>query len=256
MSPSNSNKLKLLCLFILALSFGGGLYFITVNHSTATVLIESEESKTKELTSVFNQIKWTTTKTKDIWMMNQSHFGAHPDSTKWERLAIVIDKTKSPKVARFYQLEPGPLVWSEDLPKHRKPFRASCFTCHSNGPRAIRPVPRSSLASLTPQEKIKIFAWNLRIKSYGRIHYDKSHDEEDVKLDPPFHLSVPRENVALKVGTCILCHKEDGLFARGSLVHQQAWLIQRMVDKGHMPPPGFALSEEEKHQLKDFLRGF
>jgi hypothetical protein len=152
MLTNQSFKLIFSITIIVALSLGGGLYKFFQFHSTATILIESEESKTKELTSVFNQIKWTTTPKRDIWMMNQSHYGTHASNARWERLAIVVDKTKSPPTARFYQLDPGPLVWSDDLPNHRSPFRVSCFNCHSNGPRAIRPLQGSVDADLSWME--------------------------------------------------------------------------------------------------------
>lgn len=237
---------------LLAFSFtGGGLYY-----SRQEILIESEESKTKNLTSVFNKIKWISLPNQDIWMMNQSHYGVHATKDQWERLAIVIDKTKKPMTAKFYQLEPGPLEWSEDLKNKRTPYRASCFICHSNGPRAIRPVSKSQEVNLSYKEKMRLVFWNLRIKTYGRIDYDKSHDQEDLSLETPFHLEGKSENAVLKVKTCTLCHKEDGFFARGVLRRQQTGTINSLVNNGHMPPPGFFLSPKEKRELKDFMRGF
>lgn len=248
------SKIKYLILLVTC-SLGAGLYFNSTQ-SSATILIESEESKTKDLTAVFNKIKWISTSDKDIWMMNQSHYGISAKAELWDRLAIVIDKTKTPKIARFYQLSPGPLEWSEDLINHRTPYRASCFICHSNGPRAIRPAPKSVEAQLSLQEKIKLFAWNLRIKTYGRIRYDKIHDQEDITLNPPFHFSTKNENDELKVATCVRCHNAEGRFSRGALVRQQAGTIERLVESGYMPPPGFKMSVSEKRKLRDFLRGF
>ena len=233
---------------------GGGLWLWA--HSAKSVIIESEESKNPELKSVFNEIKWIPGKDKDVWMMNQSHFGRHPGQEKWERLAIVIDKTQSPKTARFYQLPPGPLEWNEDLIQQRVTYRASCFICHNNGPRAIRPLDSSELAALSWSEKVKTALWNFRIKTYGRIHFDKLHDKEDPKLSVPFRYHGSPHEDELKVPVCLHCHKEEGPFARGVLRRQQVGTIAHMVQAGHMPPPGFWMNAREKKQLDLFLNGF
>ncbi len=249
-----SNKVIIL---ILTLSFGLFLgesltYFNFLSHQI--IFIESEESKTKELTSVFNQIKWISSKEKDIWMMNQSHFGENPEIKKWERLAIVIDKTKKPLVAKFYQLKPGPLEWNDSLPNSQVSFRASCFTCHSNGPRAIRPNPNESKIQMTNTQNLQVLLMNLRIKSYGRIHFDKSHSL--AKVSPPFLYQGPGELDELNVKTCNRCHNEDGFISRGALSRQQSGTIKFMLTKGHMPPTGFNLTKLERKQINDFIRGF
>lgn len=249
-------SIKYVIILIAFLLGGSFLFHRSTSWSTSTILIESEESKNSELKSVFNQIKWISTPKKDIWMMNQSHYGVKPLKDKWERLAIVIDKTSSPMTARYYQISPGPLEWNDSLIMERTTYRASCFTCHSNGPRAIRPVDSSSEAPLSLVNKLKIVAWNLRIKTYGRIHYDKTHEQEDLKLIPPFRHTGPRELDKLKVASCTHCHKESGFFSRGALVRQQSGTIEHMVTNGHMPPPGFSISKEDKIKLRDFLRGF
>lgn len=218
------------------------------------LFIESLESKTSSDSSVFNKIKWFRFKDIDVWMMNQSHHGAGADAKHWERLAIVIDKTQSPMRARFYQLEAGPLVWSEHFKE--KPFRVSCFMCHNNGPRAIRPNNDSSVMELSLRDQIKIFYWNLRMKSYGRIMASAVHDEQDKILKTPFRYQSPYENEALKVSTCMQCHKEEGFMARGLLRRQQWPTIAFMLESGQMPPSGFKLSGHEKKELDKFLQGF
>jgi hypothetical protein len=250
------SKIKFLLLFG-AFSFGGGLFYLSfIPFNSSLNIFESEESKALDLRPVYNKILWISTPSRDIWMMNQSHFGMNAHSKQWERLAIIIDKTTSLKTARFYQFTPGPLEWNENLINQRRPYRASCFTCHSNGPRAVRPQFSSPSAPLAITDKIKISLWNLRIKTYGRIRYDESHNKEDVALVPPFHFEGHGENDELKIATCIKCHREEGFLARGTLVRQHAGTIQRMVKNGHMPPTGFSLSKSEKKQLKDFLHGF
>jgi len=89
------------------------LGFLVVNYfDDQEVFIESQESKTTNGLPVYNKIKWISKKDKDIWMMNQSHHGSTVDKSKWDRIAIVINKKSTPKTVRFYQLEPGPLLWT------------------------------------------------------------------------------------------------------------------------------------------------
>lgn len=218
------------------------------------VFIASKESKTISGNPVFNKITWFSGKEKDIWMMNQSHHGARVSEDKWDRLAIVIEKTKSPKVAKFYQFKSGPLKWEEKL--EEAPFKVSCFICHPNGPRVIRPNYDSPLDPTTIKDRLKVFFWNLKIKSYGRVIPHKSHTTNDKRLKPPFRWSSKYENEVLKIASCIQCHKEQGFLARGVLTRQNIPTIKFMLAAGKMPPFGFALSNEEKHQLKEFIQGF
>ncbi|WP_413290312.1 hypothetical protein [Bdellovibrio sp. HCB337] len=233
---------------------GAGLWLYA--HTPGSIVIESEESKNKDLEPVYNEIKWIPGKTKDVWMMKQSHAGRNASPHQWERLAIVIDKTATPKTARYYQFAPGPLEWSEDLLKERVEYRVSCFICHNNGPRGIRPVSDSPLAGMSWNEKLKIGLWNLRIKTYGRILFDKTHDEEDASLNVHFRWHGDPHNDLLKVPVCQKCHNEDGFLSRGSLRRQQIGTIEHLVAKGHMPPTGFQMTVQEKKQLQDFIRGF
>lgn len=238
----------------MGLSLMGGL--LPLMSDSGAIFIESAESKNAEMKSVFNEIRWIPGINQDVWMMNQSHFGRHPKASQWERLAIVIDKTHSPPVAKYYQLAAGPLVWEESLLQKQTPYRASCFICHNNGPRALRPLNESAEARLSFVDRAKIQFWNLRIKTYGRIHYDKSHDQQDGSLAVPFSFHTPEDQAELKVKTCVICHQEQGLFARGALQRQQTGTIRSMVARGQMPPPGFSLSKREEQDLEAFLMGF
>jgi hypothetical protein len=218
------------------------------------VTLESRESKTSDGGPVFNKIKWFQFRDKDVWMMNQSHHGSADGSNAWDRLAIVVDKTKNPKTARFYQFEPGVLQWSENL-KERS-FSVSCFMCHNNGPRSIRPNYESSFAPMSTQDRLRISYWNLRIKSYGRVIANSVHDDRDKTLLPPFRYRSTYENEPLKVATCINCHKEEGFLARGILRRQQMPTIKFMVESGQMPPFGFWLSNSERREIELFFKGF
>jgi hypothetical protein len=242
-------KLILIIFILTGLTLTAGLFFV---FNSEEVLFESKESKTMDLGAVYNKIKWVSSKDQDVWMMNQSHHGVEAEKNKWERIAIVIDKTKTPYQASYYQFEPGSLDWNPDLIKNRKTYRASCFLCHNNGPRAIRPQEQS----VSIKDKIIIAAWNLRIKTYGRVVYNPIHDQEDKKAEVVFRHHMKGDNDRLKVKSCMVCHKESGFLSRGLLSRQQRGTIKHLVENNQMPPAGFSLTENDKKELRNFLRGF
>jgi hypothetical protein len=227
---------------------------VAVINDDQEVILESQESKTVLGGPVFNKIKWFKYPDKDVWMMNQSHHGSQVSANGWDRLAIVVDKTKSSKTARFYQLEPGPLEWKDNPPE--KAFKVSCFMCHNNGPRVIRPNYDSPFDPTDLKDKVKIGYWNLQIKLYGRVLTDEIHDQGDIAASPPFRFRGDYENEPVKVATCVKCHKETGFFARGLLSRQQMPTIKFMLETGQMPPLGFSMSSNEKKELELFLDGF
>lgn len=215
------------------------------------ILIQSLESRTLENKPVYNKIKYFRQAGKEIWMMNQSHFGLKASPDQWERLAIVVDENKK---ASFYQLPPGDLVWSEELIQKQKNYRVSCFMCHNNGPRAIRPELNGLKVSWADQ--VKILFYNLKIKSYGRVTESDEMKTADDKRKIPFRHRTDFDNEALTIETCMKCHKEEGLFVRGALSRQQVGTIEFMVQNKIMPPPGFSLSVNEEKQLNDFIQGY
>ena len=126
-----------------------GLPFLFALYDDTPLLFESLESKTENFAPVYNEIRWISEGGKDIWMMNQSHDG--PLSQAPDRLAIVVDKRA--RAAKFFQLTQGPLHWE----KSPQPidYKVSCFMCHSNGLRAIRPRTTSATAPLTLFDRVK-----------------------------------------------------------------------------------------------------
>lgn len=223
--------------------FSGSIRGISGNFSP--ILIESRESKNQMGEPVYNLIQLVEQGDKDIWLMQQSHQGNTPSFHAWDKLAIVVNRDK--KTARFYQLEPGQLEFSGK----EIAFKVACYLCHSNGPRVIRPNFQSASAALSFQEKAKIFLWNLRIKSYGRLLPDKVHEQKS----SGFRFLSAAANEPLRVKTCVLCHKESGFFARGELKRQHFLPIRFLVKEGHMPPLGLSLSEQEKQELERFAGG-
>jgi hypothetical protein len=221
---------------------------VSAHFDESPVLIQSLESKTIEGHPVFNRIQLQSTSSQDTWVMQQSHSGLETSSESWDRLAIIVDKTQSPKTAKFMQLEPG----SMSIENAREiPYKVSCYLCHANGPRALRPDFNSSIAKITLWDRSRIWMWNLKIKTYGRI------DTPDLKVareGKPFRYPQAWLNEKLQVKTCERCHKEEGLFARGTLTRQNFMAIRFLVESGQMPPAGFTLSDGEREEIVDFLK--
>ncbi len=232
-----------LALPILAVAAGAGTWFMT---RPGPLQFQSAESHTLEDGPVFNRILYVPGLSKDIWMMQQSHQGAQLPHAEWDRLAIVVDKSSS--TATFYQVAPGKLEWEENMPA--APRRASCFMCHPNGPRAIRPEE----GSMTLAQKALVFAWNLRIKSYGRITAQGDPHSDHLPSSQPFRYSGGNREKPLEVAACIRCHHE-GTFGRGQLTYNARGSIKFLTEKGHMPPLGLEITETDKRQLWKFVRG-
>ena len=221
---------------------------IVLFYNKTPVVFESIESRTSDFKAVFNKVSLYSSKNRDVWVMQQSHQGPHLDYSKWDRLAIVVDKTKSPKSAEFYQLEPGEMTFE---PQKKLSLKVSCYLCHSNGPRAIRPELNSEVA-LTLKNRVKLSLWNLKIKTYGRVVADESTNNNS---QTPLRLKGAFDNEPLTAKTCVMCHSENGLIARGPLRRQNFMSIAFLVENGLMPPPGFNLSEQEKDAVLAFARG-
>jgi len=209
-----------------------------------SILIESAESKTKEQTPVYNRIEWYSKGDQDVWLMQQSHAGASAKAEKWEHLAIVVDHRQTPAVARFYQL---------DQNQKQIDYRVSCLICHNNGPRAIRPNWSSNEAKVPLIDRMRIYFWNLRIKSYSRIEAQEAPLRKPRKV--PLSFSGNFNNEKLTLPACARCHQDSGLIGRGYLKRQNAITIRYLLKQGQMPPFPFSISKEEKIKLDAFMDG-
>lgn len=227
------------------------LLFVSCLSKTSEIMIQSKESKTIDGLPVYNSIKLIREKNKDIWMMNQSHFGQNPDPTMLDRLVIIVDTSTKPKSAEFYQLPPGKLEWSDDLRLKKIDYKVSCFMCHANGPRAIRPDYEKLNVSTLDQLKIKF--WNYKISRYGRIKVNELETENSAT---PFRYKSELDNQKLNIKTCSKCHNEKDSPGRGLLVRQNLIAIQYLVEHQIMPPAGYEMSESEKMYLNRFIKGF
>lgn len=199
------------------------------------ITFQSLESISTGGKPVFNTIKYIKSNGRDIWMMNQSHYGLNIPREKVDRLAIVITNRN----VSFYQLKPGPLLWEDNLLNKQVTKKVSCLVCHNNGPRVVR--PNFDSFDVGWLGKARIFFWNMKIKSYGLLK-----TEEKIEFG----------NKVLKVAACTKCHKNEGFFARGELREHNASAIEFMLKNKIMPPVGFSLSENELREVKDFVQGF
>lgn len=198
----------------------------------------SWESKTKDGQEVYNRIRFIPGLRFDTWIMQQSHHGTSLPFDLWDRLAIVVDKAQ-PATARFYQFKPGEIemAWAdEDFP-----YRAPCFSCHSNGPRAIRPKDANFL------QKIKASLLNLRIKTYFQVSSIAGQAESE---QAPFKRKHEILNSPLEVESCVACHGDKKI--RNGLTLDQASTVKFMVENGQMPPWPFKLKTKDYEDLKEW----
>jgi hypothetical protein len=212
------------------------------------ISFESLESKTQTGAPIFNQVKFVPGWKRDVWLMRQSQHGYDPDLSKWDRLAIVVDKTQRPYRADFYQFTPGrKLVLAE--PAEAAPYKARCYACHANGPRAIR--PEFSSLKLRPgiMDRFAFAAMNLRVETYGRV---LSFPGQNFPGGAPFRSSMPIFSRPLDMKTCLKCHSEHGI--RRPLKLEHIGTARFLVNRGLMPPFPFRASPEEIERLNQLAR--
>ncbi|MCB0394572.1 MAG: hypothetical protein KDD25_08430 [Bdellovibrionales bacterium] len=236
-----ANLIKLTLL--LALSFAGLTFFAWLDHSP--IFFESLESKTVKGDPVFNRIQLQTDNGKDVWLMEQSHIGPNPQNLDWDKIAIVVKENRNGGAAEFLQLMPGDEPISLGLKSIG--LKASCFMCHSNGPRAIRPNYNSNAVRVSVWNKIRITIWNLKIKSYGPM---RSHAIDSSRK--PFRYEHSGANQVLTVTSCTKCHNSQSRFGRGELTKQNFQSIRFMVENNFMPPLGFSLPVSDRKKLMEF----
>ncbi len=184
---------------------------------------------------------------KDTWIMQQSHEGLHKNFSNWDRLAIVVDKTKEPYQARFYQLPPGELKLnnlSESIP-----YKVRCYACHSNGPRAIRADFNSKQLNVSLKNKIQLQLWNIRIKTYGNI---KSIGGKEFSEGVPFQSKMGLLSMNLNLKSCNPCHSVKGIRAPLKLEHLGT--AEFLVKNKMMPPFPFQISDKDIEQIERYLK--
>lgn len=237
---------KFFSFIFLGLSLIGGVFSSWLS-SSEPIIIESIESKTEKGHPVFNQITLESSSTKDVWKMRQSHAGRKAELSTWDEIMITVDKSQKPFIVSYGQFRDGKEI----------ELKASCFTCHANGPRNIRPELQSKLAPPTLKEKAIISLWNLRMKSYGLVKIDDNNFQLNGTFRRvPLRFFGKTDRTPLKIKTCLYCHNSQDFWGRGNLERQHAATIAHLVKRKEMPPWPFTLGTEEKAQLDAFLKGF
>lgn len=218
-----------------------GLFFIY--YSTASITFESLESKTDEGGPVFNRIHFLPGWTKDVWLMQQTHQGFNESFSKWDRLAIVVDKSSRPYVASFYQLPPGEL----NFEARPIPYKARCFACHANGPRAVRYNGSGNTVAPSMWGVFQSALWNLRIKAYGHVESRPAAEFFSGVSFKSKHAILSRP---LGLKTCERCHSAAGV--RNELHLEHVGTAHFLVRGGMMPPFPFQATGEEKALLERY----
>lgn len=198
----------------------------------------SWESKTISDGDVFNRIQFTPGYQFDTWIMQQSHHGLDASPMLWDRLAIVVDKRKRPYQAKFFQFVAGELAMG--APHEAAPFGAPCFSCHANGPRAIRPKDDSGLL-----QKIQVSMLNIRIKSYLQVESVSGQPEQPAHTFQRTHAAL-KEPISLP--SCTMCHGDGRV--RQTLTRDHLTTAQFLVEHKQMPPWPFSLSNDDENKLK------
>jgi hypothetical protein len=237
---------RLTKILLMTLPVGGVIFFSLTTILARPVLFESIESKTIEDHNVYNQVTFESGNNQDTWKMKQSHQGRSYPLKQWDQLMIKVDKTSRPYKVSYHQLQNGKEV----------EFKVTCYFCHSNGPRAIRANFNSIQAPVDVQGKLAIGLMNLKIKTYGKMEILK----ENLKIGSkerltPLKYFGKNELAPLKISSCSMCHNET-FWGRGTLTRQQALPIKHLIEEGEMPPWPLSLSNSEKKQISEYLKGF
>lgn len=201
------------------------------------VLFESLESKNSLKQPIFNKITLTQYRSIDIWKMKQSHNGLKNNS-EWDEVEIRVHKNYKPHKVSYHQLKNGKDV----------SYKATCFRCHVNGPRLIRPNGNSKEVKLGKKEKLIISYWNLLIKSYGEVSLMKTKRYDELfEIKEPFRAT-------LKINSCTQCHYKNG--PRGVITDSHKETVKFLVNINQMPPWPYKISKTDKKELNRWIYGF
>ncbi len=224
---------------------GAGLMGSDWTMGSSIVEFISHESKHINGDPIYNRISLIKAAGKDIWLMQQQQQKYSTQYHLWDRLAIVVDRSSNQ--VQYYQLQPGPLEWTELTASQAIPHKVTCIKCHVNGPRAIRPDPAHKI-SLSDQ--IKISLWNYKIKRYPRL------ENKPPRLGSPAHLIAHQQKIPLflKMKVCATCHN-DSPSGRNFLSNQHAPSIIYMLENKLMPPSGEFISPDDMMKIKSILNG-
>jgi hypothetical protein len=166
-----------------------------------------------------NSIEWLANADFDVWLLRQKIFR----EDDFRSYALVYDKRKAPPTAYYVQVERNGYKWRG----------GSCYECHVNGPRLIRPL-KPALAS--DQRALETFNAYLATLPAVETH---------------FPISEPRDRGAerLRLQKCDQCHND---VERGAIYSTHAAASAFLVASGEMPI-GDTLTAEESYELRRWV---
>lgn len=215
-----------------------------------SLLMTSGQSLDPDGKRVLNRIQLFERKRFDIWVMKQAVSGHGFDYRKWNRVVIAVDKQARPFKAYYFQFGQQTLG-ERGLPSFKAPT-AACLTCHSSGPRLIRPELGADRAKWTPEfskrQQTLLEKWNWKIQGYREVA-DHEATWEGQSL---VRWNQPGDQEILRHPSCIECHSA-GSGVRAPLRRENADSIRYLVKQGEMPLEGHMLSKQEAAELERWI---
>lgn len=211
------------------------LSLLFLENYSQTITFESSESKNVNEVPVINTVGYKRENGVSTWSMQQNHH----DGKDVDDLKIIVQSKGAHKEASFYQFKDN--MNSE--------YRVSCFTCHANGPRAIRYNANSKVAKVNVLEEVVIAYWNLKIKHQGTVNTKQNTQIEQRARVVPLKFEGRLDTKAFKLESCSLCHGAGSIMGRAELQYQQLGTIKHLVETEQMPPLFFTVSKEDRDYL-------
>jgi mono/diheme cytochrome c family protein len=162
----------------------------------------------------------------DVWILLEKKYS----EGKWRRYALIQDKTIEPNVAHYFQ-------WAFDGSGTLVRRGATCYQCHTSGPRAMREVRADLLVGKRYAEQM-----NRYVRQLDFVETRFSEAEPRADFGP-----------ALAIDACTQCHGRDA--QRGPLYPLHRLTIETLLDRGAMPPDSCP-SAAERAAIRTWLDGW
>ena len=209
-------------------------FSIEAQERLSSVTFMSGESKSDLGYPVINRVSLIEKSGFDMWLMRQYISPKKvlpkklPDWWNWSFVGILVDKTKLPKKAYYFEFEPKNFP-AGILPELTE-FRASCSNCHASGPRLIRPST-AKLGEFQLKESMPglLKDWNKKIENYREVEdYLSNHEAKMFPADPII-------SEVLTHTECSECHNNTNQAVRGPLRRKHGESILFLVTNLEMP---------------------
>ncbi len=202
------------------------LKFTEVSYSDRLFLENPRLEMTSKETSVnlfkqptFNSIQLLTNKDFDIWILRQKKFKEQDFRT----YTLVQDKRIYPNKAYYLRIASDGFIWRG----------GSCYECHANGPRKIRPLRPELVSNAEFVKEINDYISTLPI----------------IETNFPEREPQNTKSERLHFEKCDECHNDVD---RGALYSVHADASRLIVSGGDMPI-GTKLTSEESYELNKWI---